>query len=335
MPARPPGFSFLARVRFPDYLPWPDYELLDSGHFQKLERFGPYVLARPEPQAIWDPALPSADWHKADATFARTPGSTEKGQWSLQKGMPEQWVIGYERPDGLRLKFRLGLSSFKHVGLFPEQDPNWQFIYNQTKARRAALPRVLNLFAYTGAATLAARAAGADVTHLDSVKQVNFWARDNMEASQLDGVRWLVEDAMKYVRREVKRGSKYQGLILDPPAYGRGPNGEKWQLEDELNELLKLSQQLLDPADHFFVVNLYSLGFSALILDNLTQAVFPGPTSRARAGRDILARRRPAQAAAGYVLPVRHVACRVCLAVRRLKAQGGLAGPDAFTKKSC
>ncbi|AMR27401.1 oxidoreductase [Hymenobacter psoromatis] len=257
--------------------PWPDYELLDSGHFQKLERFGQYVLARPEPQAIWDQALPPAEWHQADATFARAPGSTEKGQWSLQKGMPEQWVIAYERPGGLQLRFRLGLSSFKHVGLFPEQDPNWQFIYNQTLARRAALPRVLNLFAYTGAATLAARAAGADVTHLDSVKQVNFWARDNMEASQLDGVRWLVEDAMKYVRREVKRGSKYQGLILDPPAYGRGPNGEKWQLEDELNELLKLSQQLLDPADHFFVVNLYSLGFSALILDNLTQAIFPGP----------------------------------------------------------
>ncbi|GAB3637087.1 class I SAM-dependent methyltransferase [Hymenobacter arcticus] len=257
--------------------PWPDYELLDSGNFQKLERFGPHVLARPEPQAIWDAHLPASEWARADATFARAPGSTEKGQWSLKKGMPEQWVIAYERPDGLKLRFRLGLSSFKHVGLFPEQDPNWQFIYNQTRKRRAKLPRVLNLFAYTGAATLAARAAGADVTHLDSVKQVNFWARDNMEASQLDGVRWLVEDAMKYVRREVKRGSKYQGLILDPPAYGRGPNGEKWQLEDELNELLKLSQQLLDPEDHFFVVNLYSLGFSALILDNLTQAIFPGP----------------------------------------------------------
>ena len=264
--------------------PWPDYALLDCGGFQKLERFGAYVLARPEPQAIWDPALPAAEWQRlADATFARAPngasGSPEKGQWQLKKGMPEQWLIAYERPDGLRLKFRLGLSAFKHVGLFPEQDPNWQFIYNQTRARRAPQPRVLNLFAYTGAATLAARAAGADVTHLDSVKQVNFWARDNMEASGLDGVRWLVEDAMKYVRREVKRGSRYQGLILDPPAYGRGPNGEKWQLEDELNELLKLSQQLLDPDDHFFVVNLYSLGFSGLILDNLTQAIFPGPKS--------------------------------------------------------
>jgi 23S rRNA (cytosine1962-C5)-methyltransferase len=253
---------------------WPDYELLDAGNFEKLERFGRYVLARPEPQAIWDPHLPASEWQRANATFRREKGSTERGQWQLKAGMPEQWVINYDQGD-LRLRFRLGLSAFKHVGLFPEQDPNWRFIFEQTKKRRAAVPRVLNLFAYTGAATLAARAAGADVTHLDSVKQVNFWARDNMEASSLDGVRWLVEDAMKYVRREVKRGSKYQGLILDPPAYGRGPNGEKWQLEDELNELLKLCHQLLDPEDHFFLINLYSLGFSALILDNLVNSIFP------------------------------------------------------------
>ncbi|WP_324675695.1 class I SAM-dependent methyltransferase [Hymenobacter sp. GOD-10R] len=253
---------------------WPDYELIDAGNFEKLERFGQYVLARPEPQAIWDPHLPASEWQRANATFRREKGSTERGQWQLKPGMPEQWVINYNQGD-LRLRFRLGLSAFKHVGLFPEQDPNWRFIFEQTKKRQAAVPRVLNLFAYTGAATLAARAAGADVTHLDSVKQVNFWARDNMEASNLDGVRWLVEDAMKYVRREVKRGSKYQGLILDPPAYGRGPNGEKWQLEDELNELLKLCHQLLDPTDHFFVINLYSLGFSALILDNLINNIFP------------------------------------------------------------
>ncbi|MBC8082508.1 MAG: class I SAM-dependent methyltransferase [Hymenobacter sp.] len=254
---------------------WPDYELLDAGNFEKLERFGQHLLARPEPQAIWDPHLPAAEWARAHATFTREKGSQERGQWKIKPNTPEQWLIAYERPDGLKLRFRLGLSSFKHVGLFPEQDPNWQFIYEQTRRRRAAVPRVLNLFAYTGAATLAARAAGADVTHLDSVKQVNFWARDNMEASSLDGVRWLVEDAMKYVRREVKRGSQYQGLILDPPAYGRGPNGEKWQLEDELNEMLKLCQALLDPEDHFFLVNLYSLGFSALILDNLMGAIFP------------------------------------------------------------
>ncbi|RPD49953.1 oxidoreductase [Hymenobacter sediminis] len=263
--------------------PWADYELIDAGNFEKLERFGKHILSRPEPQAIWDPHLPASEWQRANAIFTREKGSQERGQWKIKPGTPEQWVIGYERPDGLKLRFRLGMSSFKHVGLFPEQDPNWQFIYNQTRQRRATQPRVLNLFAYTGAATLAARAAGADVTHLDSVKQVNFWARDNMEASGLDGVRWLVEDAMKYVRREVKRGSKYQGLILDPPAYGRGPNGEKWQLEDELNEMLKLCKELLDPEDHFFLINLYSLGFSALILENLVHEIFP----QARQSREI------------------------------------------------
>ncbi|WBA40531.1 class I SAM-dependent methyltransferase [Hymenobacter canadensis] len=277
--------------------PWADYELIDAGNFEKLERFGQHILARPEPQAIWDPHLPASEWQRANATFNREKGSQERGQWKIKPGTPEQWLIGYERPDGLKLRFRLGMSSFKHVGLFPEQDPNWQFIYNQTRKRKAAVPRVLNLFAYTGAATLAARAAGADVTHLDSVKQVNFWARDNMEASNLDGVRWLVEDAMKYVRREVKRGSKYQGLILDPPAYGRGPNGEKWQLEDELNEMLKLCKELLDPEDHFFLVNLYSLGFSALILDNLVGEIFPAMRDKREIGEiylhDAAARKLP------------------------------------------
>ncbi|MDU0369339.1 class I SAM-dependent methyltransferase [Hymenobacter endophyticus] len=277
--------------------PWADYELIDAGNFEKLERFGKHILARPEPQAIWDPHLPASEWQRANAIFTREKGSQERGQWKIKAGTPEQWVIGYERPDGLKLRFRLGMSSFKHVGLFPEQDPNWQFIYNQTRKRRAAQPRVLNLFAYTGAATLAARAAGADVTHLDSVKQVNFWARDNMEASNLDGVRWLVEDAMKYVKREVKRGSKYQGLILDPPAYGRGPNGEKWQLEDELNEMLKLCKELLDPEDHFFLINLYSLGFSALILENLVHEIFPAARQTREIGEiylhDAAARKLP------------------------------------------
>ncbi|MDX5348200.1 MAG: class I SAM-dependent methyltransferase [Hymenobacteraceae bacterium] len=251
---------------------WPDYELVDSGNFEKLERFGQFYLQRPEPQAVWDKHLPESEWPKlANAVFSRDKGNAEKGQWKLKKGMAEQWFIDYKYND-LKLRFRLGLSSFKHVGLFPEQDPNWQFIYD--KARQMQQPKVLNMFAYTGAASLAAKAAGADITHLDSVKQVNFWARDNMEASNLDNVRWLVEDAMKFARREVKRGNKYQGLILDPPAYGRGPNGEKWQLEDELNELIKLCHQMLDPQENFFLINLYSIGYSALVLDNLVRETF-------------------------------------------------------------
>ncbi|MGV3503955.1 MAG: class I SAM-dependent methyltransferase [Adhaeribacter sp.] len=250
---------------------WADYELIDSGNFEKLERFGAYILARPEPQAIWDKHLPESEWQRqAQAVFKKEKGSSEKGQWVLKKGMPEQWFVNYQHQD-LKLRFRLGLSSFKHVGLFPEQDPNWKFIYEQTRQLRSPQPRILNMFAYTGAASLAAKAAGADVTHLDSVKVVNYWARENMEASNLDQIRWIVEDAMKFARREVKRGNTYQGLILDPPAYGRGPNGEKWQLEDELNELTRLCGQLLDPSDHLFLINLYSLGFSALILDNLIE----------------------------------------------------------------
>jgi len=264
--------------------PWPDYALVDSGNFQKLERFGRYLLSRPEPQAIWDKHLPESEWQKADATFTRAgqgkESSQEKGQWHRAAHMPERWPMTYAR-DGFTLQLQLRLSSFKHVGLFPEQDPNWQFVFAQSRKRTK--PRVLNLFAYTGAATLAARAAGAEVTHLDAVKPVNAWARENMEASTLADVRWITEDAMKFVRREVKRGNTYQGIILDPPAYGRGPDGEKWQLEEQLNEMLKLTQSLLDPVDHFFLINLYSLGFSALILDNLVSAIFP----RARSTREL------------------------------------------------
>lgn len=253
---------------------WEDYELVDAGNFEKLERFGKYILARPEPQAIWDKGLPQSEWdHLAQAVFKKEKGSTEKGQWLLKKGMPEQWFIHYEHGQ-MNLRFRLGLSSFKHVGIFPEQAPNWQFIYNQAQQLKTRQPKILNMFAYTGGASLAARAAGAEVTHLDAVKAVNYWARENMEASNLTDIRWIVEDAMKFARREVKRGNKYQGLILDPPAYGRGPNGEKWQLEDELNELFKLCGQLLDPADNLCLINLYSLGFSALILENLVQQNF-------------------------------------------------------------
>jgi 23S rRNA (cytosine1962-C5)-methyltransferase len=261
---------------------WPDYELIDSGNFEKLERFGDYILARPEPQAIWDKALSESEWKsQAQAIFKREKGSTERGQWLLKKDMAEQWFINYNYK-GLKLKFRLGLSSFKHVGLFPEQDANWKFIYDQSKVIQNA--KVLNLFAYTGGASLAARGAGAQVTHVDSVKQVNFWARENMEASDLKDIRWIVEDAMTFVKREVKRGNKYNGIILDPPAYGRGPNGEKWQLEDELNEMLKLCAELLEPKNSFLVINLYSLGFSALILENLMNQIFNFPKATQELG---------------------------------------------------
>ncbi len=253
---------------------WKEYCLIDSGNFEKLEKFGTYTLSRPEPQAVWDKSLPEEEWRKrANAFFKKEKNNPEKGQWELKKGMAERWFMQYEQKQ-FQLTFKLALSSFKHVGIFPEQAVNWDYIYQKLRSMAHPQPRVLNLFAYTGGASLAARAAGAEVVHVDSVKQVVSWARENMEASKQDNIRWIVEDALKYVKREVKRGSVYQGMILDPPAYGRGPDGEKWLLEENINELLKLCSQLLDKKDHFFILNLYSLGFSALIVDNLIDCSF-------------------------------------------------------------
>ncbi|HJA98369.1 MAG TPA: class I SAM-dependent methyltransferase [Candidatus Alistipes avicola] len=257
---------------------FPDYELIDSGDFEKLERFGHYVVRRPEPQAIWHRTLTEAVWHRADASFVRDARSDERGQWQLRPGMPSRWTVEYAYK-AMCLRMRLGLTSFKHVGLFPEQAANWNFIYDRIEQLKSEghSPRVLNLFAYTGGATLAARAAGADTTHVDSVKQVITWARENMEASGLDGVRWIVEDALKFVQREVRRGNRYDGIILDPPAYGRGPNGEKWILEDNIGEMLECCARLLEPRHAFLVLNLYSMGLSATLASTAVQQAFGTP----------------------------------------------------------
>lgn len=234
---------------------FPDYELIDSGDFEKLERFGAYITRRPEPQAIWHKSLPENKWRElAHASFMRTSSSKsdERGEWQRKAGMPDRWTMEY-RYKGMHLTMLLGLTSFKHVGIFPEQAANWNFIYDRIEALKAdgTTPKVLNLFAYTGGATLAAKAAGADVTHVDSVKQVVTWSRENMERSGLEGVRWIVEDALKFVNREVRRGNRYDGIILDPPAYGRGANGEKWVLEENIGEMLECCAKLLDPDKGF------------------------------------------------------------------------------------
>lgn len=267
---------------------WKDYELIDSGNFEKLERFGQFVLARPEPKALWDKSLAAGEWDRlahtrfiTGAGFGRS-GKEDSGTWKMLKKMPEQWYIKYSSGQGLDFKLRLGLTSFKHVGVFPEQSPNWNFIYSQTsriassfKERRIEeQPKVLNLFAYTGAASLAARAAGADTTHLDSVKQVVTWAKGNMESSGLNNIRWIVEDALKFVKREAKRGKLYNGLILDPPAYGHGPDGEKWKLDELLFELLQNCAKIVAPQDAFMVLNLYSNGYSALLADTAVRSAF-------------------------------------------------------------
>jgi 23S rRNA (cytosine1962-C5)-methyltransferase len=174
---------------------------------------------------------------------------------------------------------RLALTSFKHVGIFPEQADNWDFIAKKlSENKQSEKPKVLNLFAYTGGASVAACQAGADVTHVDSVKQVVTWSRENMEESGLDGIRWVIEDAFKFVQRDVRRGKKYDGIILDPPAYGRGPDGEKWVLEKQINELLSMCSEILTPTG-FFVINLYSLGFSTLITQNIIKQHFPERTN--------------------------------------------------------
>jgi len=274
-------------VEFPSEK-WQDYELLDSGSGMKLERFGQYVLSRPEPKALWTPTMSDADWRKlVHTTF--TPGAgfgkagkEDSGTWNRCKKMDDQWHIRYA--GGPKFSLRLGLTSFKHVGVFPEQAPNWEFIYTKTaslaaaaKASGAPAPKVLNLFAYTGAASLAAKAAGADVTHLDSVRQVVTWARGNMENSGMDGVRWVVEDAMKFAVREARRGNLYQGIILDPPAYGHGPDGEKWKLDECLFEMLKTVSAILAPKDSFMVLNLYSNGYSAALGETVVREAFGLP----------------------------------------------------------
>lgn len=258
-----------------------DYQLIDSGNGRKLERFGRFTLARPEPQAVWSPSMSEKEWEKrADASFEQDGSSS--GTWKRQPDMPDQWYVRYQ-PQGMNIKFRLGLTRFKHVGIFPEQAVNWDFIHQQSKSLGSALPKppkVLNLFAYTGGASLAARAAGADVIHCDSIKQVVNWANANQEASKLKDIRWLVEDAFKFVKREANRDRRYNGIILDPPAWGHGPKGEKWKLEDQINELVAHVSKILAPENSFLVFNAYSLGYSPLILENLVKTHFPNLPSK-------------------------------------------------------
>lgn len=254
---------------------WKDYELIDCGGFEKLERFGKYTLIRPEPQAIWNKRMPESEWEKiAHARYTRDKqkkayrfATEENGGWTFFKKMPESWTIGYDL-DQTKLQFKLNLTTFGHIGVFPEQAENWKYISQKVKKAGNGC-KVLNLFAYTGGASLAAKAAGADITHVDAVKNVITWARENMELTGLRDIRWLVEDALKFVKREVTRGKKYHGIILDPPAYGRGPAGEKWVLEENFNELISLCAKLLDGKGSFLVLNLYSLGFSSLIGNNV------------------------------------------------------------------
>lgn len=242
------------------------YELLDSGDHEKLERFGPVVLARPETQALWGKRAPER-WGEAHARFAF---SKSKGSWEVNKPLPELWTLDW---NGMQLTAKL--SSFKHVGIFPEQEPNWHWIAEHIAPIEK--PKVLNLFGYTGAATIAAALAGAQVTHVDASKQSLDWAHENARLSELpeDAVRWIVDDATTFVKREVRRNTQYHGIILDPPAFGRGAKGEVWKIEDDLLPLLESLKTLLaEQPDSFFLLNGYAAGYTSRAFAQAVESVF-------------------------------------------------------------
>ncbi|HET7179117.1 MAG TPA: class I SAM-dependent methyltransferase [Chryseosolibacter sp.] len=259
---------------------WTDYELIDSGDFEKLERFGKYILARPEPQAIWKKVLSEADWHDlAHARFAREQKDKfrftddVKGGWSRRPGMPESWEIDYEY-NRLKMRLRLALTGFGHVGIFPEQGSNWNFIFDTISEWKVAHPKVLNLFAYTGAASVVARMAGAEVVHCDASRPGLNWANQNMQINKLSDIRWVYEDAFKFVKRESKRGNRYNGIIMDPPPYGRGPGGEKWSLQEQLDEFINVCSRLLETENCFFILSMYAVGLSATVGLNVVKKYF-------------------------------------------------------------
>ena len=244
---------------------WKEYEVLDTSGGEKLERWGAYTLIRPDPQVIWETERKHPGWKKCSGHYHRS--SRGGGEWEFF-GLPKQWQIHYRE-----LTFNLKPFSFKHTGLFPEQAVNWDWFSG--KIRRAERPvKVLNLFAYTGGATLAAAAAGAHVTHVDASKGMVTWARENAASSGLQDrpVRWLVDDCMKFVEREIRRGNHYDGIIMDPPSYGRGPKGEIWKIEDAVYPLICQCEKLLSEDPLFFLVNSYTTGLAPAVLTYMISA---------------------------------------------------------------
>ena len=238
---------------------WKYYEVLDTSGGEKLERWGDYLLVRPDPQVIWNTPKDLPGWRKMNGHYYRS--SKGGGEWEFFN-LPKQWEIAYKD-----LRFNLKPFSFKHTGLFPEQAVNWDWFSD--KIKNAGRPvKVLNLFAYTGGATLAAAAAGAAVTHVDASKGMVNWAKENAKSSGLEAapIRWLVDDCMKFVEREIRRGNHYDGIIMDPPSYGRGPKGEIWKIEDSIYDFIKLCTQILSDTPLFFLVNSYTTGLAPAVL---------------------------------------------------------------------
>lgn len=238
-----------------------NYELLDSGEGLKLERYGQFLFSRPDPQALWEKNLAEKEWQKADAIFG---GNTKNTSWQIKKNVPNRWQI-----DFADLKFWIKPTTFKHVGLFPEQSSNWDWIRNLIKNSNRKIS-VINLFGYTGGATLAAAQAGAEVCHVDASKVAINWARENATLNDLDKkpIRWILDDARKFIQREIKRGIRYDAIIMDPPAFGHGAKGELWKIEDHFTSLFNLCIDVLSPTPLFFLINGYASGYSAIAYKN-------------------------------------------------------------------
>lgn len=254
------------------------YELLDSGHGRKLERFGTIVVDRPEAQALWHPALDRAAWSKAHAVFSASGEDDEKGRWRIDKPVPDSWPVRIGPLPAGDVTMLCRLQGLWHLGLFPEQVPHWQWMLERIARVGGERPRVLNLFAYTGAASLAAAAAGAEVTHVDASKKSVSWARENQTASGLGDkpVRWIVDDAVKFVAREVRRGRTYHVILVDPPKFGRGPGGEVWDLNAGLPGLLRDCAALLAPDHAAMVLTVYAIRASALAFDQVLRETLGG-----------------------------------------------------------
>jgi 23S rRNA (cytosine1962-C5)-methyltransferase len=274
---------------------WSDYELIDSGDGEKLERFGEFIVSRPDPQIIWPKSQPQV-WQQAQARFQRT--HQDKGIWKTRAKLPEQWPVHWQD-----LTFMAKLSPFKHTGIFPEQSAHWQWMRDQLQSLKQQQPQyqphILNLFAYTGGASIVCAHQGAKVTHVDASRSSIGWAKNNQAASGLDdkSIRWILDDVVKFVGREVKRGSKYDGIILDPPVYGHGPQGERWEFKESLPVLLELCSQILVEKTSFILINAYAVSTSAITLGNLLKTMMKSYSGQIQLGELVL---QPAQP--GYMV---------------------------------
>lgn len=261
-----------SRISVVETAGFPDYALVDSGHGRKLERFGRITVDRPEPQALWRPRLPDATWTRADAAFKSEKGDEEAegGSWRHAADIPKTWPI-----EVMGVTVLCRLMSFRHLGIFPEQVPHWQWMIDRLANVKGERPRVLNLFAYTGAASLIAARAGAEVTHVDASKKAIQWAKENQTASKMQDapVRWILDDARKFVAREVRRGKTYHVILVDPPKFGRGPEGEVWDLFNDCPALLKDCAQLLVPRGGSLILTAYAIRASALAFDQLCRDI--------------------------------------------------------------